>query len=803
MVVLETSWFIKYRYRYRFVVDGVDVVEETASQLTDDWGHNNVVQVTNPFATPTDAKPIPTEINVRNANLCDDGSWALFGNVRVNSTIQVLDLSNNNVTDDGMMAISEGCKSLLHLRELRLNGNGFTYEGCKYLDPVVRESKTLTTLELSNNRLGDDGAECVGKFLEHHPSVTALFLDSNHINYDGCNNLGASMQYMRNLKELSLSGNIIRTPAAERLSFYLRINGSLTTFNISKNPLGPDGVACMGEMMYENNSITSLDISNAQMMLKEKKTGLLAMCEAIRKNRVVGTLKLKNNGITNDNILDIAFALHQNRVITALDLEFNPIAKQWYEPHTFLKTKLLAKMPTIRTSLDRNIKIQGNPIEFGRYIHRPKQWPEDPDGKWNDKRKWRVDKKKGKKDLNSLITLDSSIEAERCRLEEEFLRAELFKYAVSMASFLRDEEGLRLIKHISKVIQQYIRALASEPDQQPDWVNGSHLAIVTALLTYHNPDLDPPVEGQILVEGENGNEIPIIPPSVHEELIQSVSVNRLRPLFRMLGIYISDEDLDCFQAELLFGGVADSLAIRKLYKKIKNRSCEYIAQSGKFVRVSAITMQMVRPPIEAAKHLLYEQGLRLKRIELRNKYRSTPLQEPRYLCVQCGRRFESERLLRRHDEKKRKDHARLALIEELYVSQCEVIRRAKYLLTGVFFPAYYELNNTMLLPRYYCPQVFDTWGEDGRPVAVIEPDMSYIVSDMMGNWLQVMHLHVIVHVKSMLLYCVQVSYGGNLGWTRYRHGPVEIMKPVFKDVKNFWDNLVTYPSPVYYQVFQL
>ena len=715
-------------------------------------GHNNIVQVTNPFDSPTEGQPISSEINLRNSNLCDDGSWALFGGIQLNSTIEILDLSNNNISDDGMMAIAEGCKSLLLLQELRLNGNGFTFEGCKHLEPVIRKSTTLTTLELSNNRLGDDGAECVGHFLEHHPTVTALYLDSNYINYDGCNFLGTSLHSMRNLKILSLAGNIIRTPAAERLSYHMRVNGSVTALNLSKNPLGPDGVACIGELMFETGSLRSIDLSSTQMMLQEKKTGLNALCDGIRKNRSVAVLKLKNNAISNDNILDIAYALHQNRMLTEVELEFNHLATQWFLPDTYLKTKLLAKMPTIRTTLDRNRSVQGNPEVYGRFAFHPKEWPEDPNGEWNDKRKWKVDKKVGKKEKNNIV-LDSGIEGERCRLEDDFIRAELFKYSVTMGSFLRSEEGLRLIRHIAKVMKQYFRALAMEHDEQPDWMADSHIANITALLTYHIPEVDPPEEGKVLVEGENGVELYVTPPLVSEELIQYVSKDRLRPLLSLLGISISDDDLATFQNEMQFSSISDSVAIRKLCKKIRNRSCEFIAQSGKLQRVSTITKQMLRPPMEAATHLLYTHGLRYKRIQIRNKYRATPLQEPRFLCVQCGRRFESDRLLRHHDEKKKKEHARLDLMEELFISQTHVIRQAKFLLTGLFFPAYYELNKTMLLPRYYCPQVFDTWGEDARPVAVIEPDMTYQVVDMMGNWLQVRrqtdrHTHRQTHTQT-------------------------------------------------------
>ena len=87
------------------------------------------------------------------------------------------------------------------------------------------------------------------------------------------------------------------------------------------------------------------------MMLSEKKTGLTSICNAIRKNRSLSTLIMKNNQLNTDNCMHIAYALHQNRYITELDLQFNKIAAQWFLKDTFLKTKLLAKMPTIRYAL--------------------------------------------------------------------------------------------------------------------------------------------------------------------------------------------------------------------------------------------------------------------------------------------------------------------------------------------------------------------------------------------------------------------------------------------------------------------
>ena len=284
--------------------------------------------------------------------------------------------------------------------------------------------------------------------------------------------------------------------------------------------------------MHETGNLTHLDLSNTQMMLQEKRTGLNSLCEGIRKNRSLSCLKLKNNGINNDHAMEIAYVLYNNRFITELDLEFNPIATQWFQPNTYLKTKLLAKMPTLQTSLDRNRRIKEDPVTFARYVHQPKEWDENPDGKWNSKQKWKVKQKKARD--TQFAESDAGVESERKRLEDEHVRAELFKYAVSMNSFLQSAEGSRLVKHIAKVMRQYVRALAQDKDKQPDWVHDSHLSIVTALLNYHRPE-DPEPPNLTAVEGEHGVETFVVPPSVTEEPMLSVSCHRVGPLLKALG----------------------------------------------------------------------------------------------------------------------------------------------------------------------------------------------------------------------------------------------------------------------------
>jgi len=92
------------------------------------------------------------------------------------------------------------------------------------------------------------------------------------------------------------------------------------------------------------------------------------------------------------------------------------------------------------------------------------------------------------------------------------------------------------------------------------------------------------------------------------------------------------------------------------------------------------------------------------------------------------------------------------------------------------------------LPKEYFPQIFDIMGFEGRPIGVVEPNVTIRVQDIMGDYLQ-------------------VCYEGHLGWARYRMTSlfgrsIKLLQPALYDVPHFsWEGLkmIEWGKQLYYK----
>lgn len=91
----------------------------------------------------------------------------------------------------------------------------------------------------------------------------------------------------------------------------------------------------------------------------------------------------------------------------------------------------------------------------------------------------------------------------------------------------------------------------------------------------------------------------------------------------------------------------------------------------------------------------------------------------------------------------------------------------------------------------FCVQVFDRIGDEGRPIGVVEPNLTLRVEDMLGDFLQ-------------------IRFQGILGWIRYKGSvkiagnpvptkPLKILLPAFEHIPHFWDTLKTFSKPQFYR----
>jgi hypothetical protein len=210
-------------------------------------------------------------------------------------------------------------------------------------------------------------------------------------------------------------------------------------------------------------------------------------------------------------------------------------------------------------------------------------------------------------------------------------------------------------------------------------------------------------------------------------------------------------------------------------------------------------------------------------------YRLNLANKPKYVCTICQERFTSEKELQKHlakdvllggndgspsakkssassfkrknnhhslprtgttldellgrDEQKRKRnrntlHKRLLLERSIYESHFLILKEIKYVLTGVYFPAYFEMLPQESLPEEYLPQVFDQMGKLGRPMTVVEPYRTVRALDVLGEYLL-------------------ISIRGLTGWIRYRNGKQLFLRPL-QGIN--WETVRIQETVTYYRV---
>ena len=829
-------------------------------------------------------------LDLRNLALYDDGAWILSSFLgKSNSRVITCDLSNNNISDEGMQGFSSVLKHMKVLTTLKLNGNGFAYDGTRFLIRGIRECPPLKHLELANNRIANDGCEVIAKYLTHNMTMKSINLSSNHIGDDGIVELTTAIKKNRCLEGITLSKNQIGTKGARLVAEAMKLNGVMTYLSVCENKgIGADGAYFFGEMMGLNTSLEYLDLSDIELIRNFSTVGTHALNEGIRKNRTIRVLKLARNGFSESHVVDLAGALAQNRGIVELDLGMSSIPPIWFQPNTYLPTKIDTKMPTIQTTLDRNRDIHADPELHLKYSYRNKVEMEPGDeGYWTLRRKWREVNKRiqDRRDAQA----EKGLEYDRMALENEYVEEKMFQHNLTVEDFLVSEQGLRFVKMVTKVIEECLYELSRKTEVSVEEVAppppGLLLAEPTGLSSKAGMSVKDALQAQF-----QGQELPA-PPGMPETTgsppltkgtppgtapeptpgspLGKVAGKGIRPTRRKrevgkvkevvpmtdpallvvapppppppapLNVRKVITDVGMISQQSLYGIVAsvfrsqscDSF-LRLAPEQIQNvfhfcaipiltledaqkavdgsliphsevlgfkRLCKHMSahahmlcKKNKWERMRILADIYFNPPLQEARDIIRHYFAEDAKRKHTADYRAMPEKAPVFMCEVCLARFPSEKLLLKHKNTGlgRSEHVKYHTAQKIWASEDIILKRARFLESGMFFPCYMELNDEKSLPKHYFPQVFDKMGDEGHAIGVVEPSVTLRVEDTLGDFMQ-------------------IRFEGTLGWVRYKGmvRTVESKKPKYvtvlvpsqKDIPDFYKNLEMYKNPVYYR----
>ena len=139
--------------------------------------------------------------------------------IKVNKTLQKLNIYRNNISDDGATAISDGLKCNISLQELNMSYNKTTSEGAKMVGEAIKVNKTLQKLDINGNSISDDGAAAISDGLKCNISLQELSMSQNIITSEGAKLIAEAIKVNTTLHKLNLYQHDIN----DKLSFNMTV----------------------------------------------------------------------------------------------------------------------------------------------------------------------------------------------------------------------------------------------------------------------------------------------------------------------------------------------------------------------------------------------------------------------------------------------------------------------------------------------------------------------------------------------------------------------------------------------------
>lgn len=251
-------------------------------------------------------KSLSTVVNLSHYRMGDVLGSALAGGISALPSIESINLRDNNLTDKALQPILQSIRSVRGVQQLDLSQNKIDEQASEALAAYLSDP-TCSLMQLVMENADVDDAECCKfiTYLESNNSLELLDLSNNLLGshemvYGAKTGGGALADFLNHpacrLRTLSLQWNKIRGKSALALASAVELNSTLTYLDLSYNGLGSAGGEVLGASLLENKTLH--------------------------------TLVIKNNNITSTACVSLCIGAGQNRAMTRLVLDENPIGEK-------------------------------------------------------------------------------------------------------------------------------------------------------------------------------------------------------------------------------------------------------------------------------------------------------------------------------------------------------------------------------------------------------------------------------------------------------------------------------------------
>jgi hypothetical protein len=183
---------------------------------------------------------------------------ALYEKLRSESEV---DCTGTLLEIDGAVVVSVGLQLNPTLLRLALRGCDIDASDAMVIAEALKVNSTLQMLNLnSNNRMGDSGVAAIAEALKVNSSLRRLWLCGNYIEDSGATAIAEALKVNSSLQKLSLGDNQIYASGAEALAEALELNSTLQQLDLSCNQIWDSGAALIARALLRHPTIHQLDL---------------------------------------------------------------------------------------------------------------------------------------------------------------------------------------------------------------------------------------------------------------------------------------------------------------------------------------------------------------------------------------------------------------------------------------------------------------------------------------------------------------------------------------------------------------
>jgi Ran GTPase-activating protein (RanGAP) involved in mRNA processing and transport len=288
--------------------------------------------------------PLLTSLQLSYHGLGCDGIVCLVDPLKQNDSIPQLNLNNNRLGDIGLARLLEGLRENTGIHELGLANNGITGASMFAIGEWLRTNKTLRDLNLRGNRIDEYGALRLLDAIHDNFSIVRLDLRMNNVSLKlqkkiqeildrnialpGFQSLEAGSTSQLTMFDCTSSnpnystGQRLADCGATALANALVHNNTVKTLRLWSNHVGEAGGVQLAHMFRTNRSLTSVSLQDNQL----GDAAAIALGDSFEHhNRVLRTVRLFKNNISDRGASALASCLTRNAILTVLDLGSNKI----------------------------------------------------------------------------------------------------------------------------------------------------------------------------------------------------------------------------------------------------------------------------------------------------------------------------------------------------------------------------------------------------------------------------------------------------------------------------------------------